>query len=432
MAIEFNDSAKFVLDGVRFSHQGKTYKGQGFMEWNPATGFQIDALMDKTFAPVDGFKTLGQIIVNTKEDVFSVWLNIRGHGRGIARAFPLDQHKSLFPDNHLCLSELQRVLFFSRLPKEFQSTSQFWSGSALYLTTMKFEFPDQLNTKTELNGRMIYASNSTGLSVDEDDNWSLSGRQISDDKFELSWALNKNRWSRNDAWRFGEAARRALSIISAQMVWIAKQELSRDGQKIEELRQRAEPKGLSYYFWPLLGKDGGVFEYWKFNKVAFLKLTEFFLRGSPNAETCWKMFCQMVDASRQKTTQGQELLLATILEAGLRTLYNLPFQERKIGSSTTPAFNRKTLMEKFRNDFLSDKWIKACDKALELHTKLRHRNAHPDWLTSSDGTLSKEQLKESYAASIFLSRFYGYMILGMAGFKDIEPRFPIVRFSDKK
>lgn len=432
MAIEYNDSAKFVLDGVRFSHRSKIYKGQGFMEWNPAAGFRIDALMDNTFAPVDAFKTLGQIIVNTKEDVFPIWLNIRGHGRGIARAFPLAQHKTLFPDNHLSLSKLQRVLFFSRLPKEFYSASQFWSGSALYLTADKLEFPDPLNTKTELNGRLIYANNSTGLSVDEDDNWCLSGRQITDDKFELSWALNKNRWPRNDAWRFGEAARRALSIISAQVVWIAKQELSRGGQRIEELRQRAEPKKLSYYFWPLLGKDGGVVESWKFNKSAFLKLTDFFLRGSPNAETCWHIFCQMVDASRQKTTQGQELLLATILEATLRTVYNLPFQERKSCLPTSPPFRRKSLMEKFRTDFLSDKWVKACDKALELHTKLRHRNAHPDWLTSPDGTLSKEQLKESYAASIFLSRFYGYMILGMAGFKDLEPSFPIVRFSDKE
>jgi hypothetical protein len=431
MAIEYNNSVKFVLEVVRFSHQGKTYKGQGFMEWSPATGFRIDALMDKTFAPVDAFKTLGQIIVNTKDDTFSIWLAIRGRGRGIARAFPLAQHKSLLPDNHLCLSKLQRVLFFSRLPKEFQSPSQFWSGSALYFTANKLEFPDPLNTKTELSGRLIFTNNSTGLSVDEDDNWCLSGQQISEDKFELNWALNKSRWQRNDAWRFGEAARRALSIISAQVVWIGRQELSRDGQRVEELRKRSDPKELSYYFWPLLGHDMGLVESWKFNKNAFLKLAEFFLRGNPNAETCWKIFCQMADASRQKTTQGQELLLATILEAALRTLYNLPFQERKSGSTTLPPFNRKSLLEQFRTDFLSDKWIKACDKALELHTKLRHRNAHPDWLTSPDGTLSKEQLKESYAASVFLSRFYGYMILGMAGFKDLEPRFPIVRFSDK-
>lgn len=430
MAIEYNDPARFVLEGVRFSCKGDTYKGQGFMEWNPATGFRIDALLDKTFNPVDAFKTLGQIIVNTKEDAFSIRLVVRGHGWGIARAFPLAQPKSLVPDNHLCMSNLRRVLFFTRWPKEFHSASEFLSGSALFLTANKLEFPDSLNTKTELAGRFFSAVNSSGLSVDEKDNWCLSGQQISDDKFELSWALNKNRWQRRDAWRFGEAARRALSIISAQMVWIARQEVSRDGQKILELRRRDDPKKLGYYFWPLLGDDGDVLARLKVNKVTFLKLTEFFLRGGPNAETCWNMFCQMADASQQKTYRGQELLLATVLEATLRTIYNLPFRERQSGPSVA-KYNRKELIEKFRIDFFNDNWKKACEKALEVHTKLRHRNAHPDWLTSPDGTLSKAQLKETSLASVFLSRFYGYMILAMAGFKDLKPLFPNVRFSDE-
>jgi hypothetical protein len=217
-----------------------------------------------------------------------------------------------------------------------------------------------------------------------------------------------------------------LSIISAQTVWIASQTLSRDGQAIEAFRRRAEAKCLRYYFQPLLNKDLGVVEDWHFNKVAFLKLTEFFLRGGLHAETCWKVFCQMADASRQKTAQGQELLLATILEAIFRTIYNRPFK----AGDYYPEKMRKADMEQFRTDFFSVKWIKYCDKALELHRELRHRNAHPDWLTSVDGGLSKSELKKSYESLIFMSRFYGYMILGMAGIKDLEPRFPNVRFGE--
>ena len=47
MATEYNDTARYVLDGVRFSCQGNSYKGQGFMEWNPTTGFRIDALLGR-------------------------------------------------------------------------------------------------------------------------------------------------------------------------------------------------------------------------------------------------------------------------------------------------------------------------------------------------------------------------------------------------
>ena len=424
--IDYSKPAKFVLDGVRFRYRGGCFKGSGFLEWDPAKGFRIDALLDKSFAPVDAFKTLGQIIINTKEDTFIIWLNVRGHGKAyVPTAFPSDQKLSFPPDNHLSMN-VQRVIFFSRWPFDKQTPSKFWSGSADYLTVKKLEFPDPFNTQSTLGGQPFNANMSTGLHHDDDQKWCMTGRSLSDDRFELSWALNKNRWHRNDAWRFGEAARRSLSIISAQIVWIAKQDLSRDGQKIEELRRPAEAKSLRYFFHPLLGKDLGVVEDWKFNKVAFLKLTEFFLRGGLHAETCWKIFCQMADASRQKTAQGQELLLATILEAVFRTINNRPF---KAGGYYTKEM-RTADMERFRKDFLSDKWVKACDKALELHGELRHRNAHPDWLTSDDGGMSKAELKKSYSDLIYMSRFYGYMILGMAGFKDLEPRFPVVRFSE--
>jgi len=426
MVMDYDNPAKFVLDGVHFSYRGEMFKGTGFLEWDPVKGFHIDALLDKNFAPVDAFKTMGQILVNTKEDTFSIWLNVRGHGRAfVPVAFPLGQKHSFQPDNHLSM-DLQRVIFFFRWPHDNETPSRFWSGSAIYLTKSKIEFPDHLKSESTLGGLPFHGSISTGLSHNDEENLCLTGRSPSDDKFELSWALNKTRWRRNDAWRFSEAARKALAIISAQTVWIASQKLSRDGQAIEDFRRQAEAERLGYYFQPLLNNDLGASERWNFNKVALLKLTEFFLRGGLHAETCWKIFCQMADASHQRNTQAKELLLATILEAIFRTINNRPF---KAGGHYRENM-RKADMEKFRTDFFSEKWSKACNRALELHKELRHRNAHPDWLTSDDGGLSKAELKKSYANLIFMSRFYGYMILGMAGFKNLKPQFPVVRFSE--
>jgi hypothetical protein len=55
---------------------------------------------------------------------------------------------------------------------------------------------------------------------------------------------------------------------------------------------------------------------------------------------------------------------------------------------------------------------------------LRNRNAHPDWLFSQGGSLSEEEQAKSLDSMIFLSRFYGYMILALAGFRDLRPNFP--------
>ncbi len=55
---------------------------------------------------------------------------------------------------------------------------------------------------------------------------------------------------------------------------------------------------------------------------------------------------------------------------------------------------------------------------------MRHRNAHPDFLLKKGGYLSEEYREKSVDDMIYLSRFYGYMILAMAGFQDLEPQFP--------
>jgi hypothetical protein len=103
--IDYTRPADFVLDSLWFSYRGELFKGHGFMEWNPADGFHINALLDKTFAPVDTFKTLGQTIINDKSDAFSIWLRVRGLGSAIApNVFPLDQKKSLIADNHFSVN----------------------------------------------------------------------------------------------------------------------------------------------------------------------------------------------------------------------------------------------------------------------------------------------------------------------------------------
>ena len=427
--IKYTSQYKFVLDSLWFAHRGEIFKGSGFMEWNPTDGFHIDALLDKVFAPVDPFKTLGEIIINDRNDAFTVWLNVRDVGAAIApNVFPLAQKKSLIPDNHLSIDQ-SRVIFLSKWPKECDRKTESWSGSAVFVTKRRFEFPDPLKLETSLAGEMIEAQSWTALSHKDTGDFSLSGRHLDDNNFEVNWSLAKSRWTKTDAWNFGEAARRALSIIFAQTIWIANVNITRGNREISDFRKKAEVKSLSHYFRPLIDVDSGGRKQCDFNKDAFLKLVVFFRKGGSNAEVCWNIFCQMADAARQHTTQGQELLLSTILEAALRTIDGKPF---KTGDY---SWKRKASVNSFQQKYLSgkfdDKWKQTCEKILEVRGRLRDRNAHPDWLTTPDGVLSKEELKKSTKNLILLSRFYGYMILALAGFKDLEPLFPIVRFSDE-
>lgn len=399
------------------------------MEWNPTDGFHFDALLDKDFAPVDSFKTLGQTIINDRSDAFTIWLKVRGVGVAIApNVFPLAQKKSFIPDNHLSIDQ-NRVIFFFPWPKECDRNAESWSGSAVLLTKGKIEFSDWLKQETSLGGKLIESQSWTGLTHEAVNDFSVSGRHLTDNSFELNWSLPKSSWTKSDAWNFGEAARRALSIIFAQTIWIANLKITRGNCEIFDFRKKREVESLSYNFRPLIDIDSSGLKQRDFNKSAFLKLIAFFRKGGNHAEVCWNIFRQMADASRQDTTQGHELLLSTILEAALRTIDGKPF---KMGDY---SWDRNGSMTSFQQKYLSgkfdDKWKQTCEKILEVRGRLRDRNAHPDWLTTPNGVLSKEELKESTKNLIFLSRFYGYMILALAGFKDLEPLFPIVRFSDE-
>lgn len=57
--------------------------------------------------------------------------------------------------------------------------------------------------------------------------------------------------------------------------------------------------------------------------------------------------------------------------------------------------------------YLRAGWEPACDKALQVRDRLRHRNAHPDWITHAGGSLSKAEWQQSIEDLTFLSRFYG-------------------------
>jgi hypothetical protein len=424
--IKYTSEYKFVLDSLWFAYRGEIFKGGGFMEWNPTDGFHIDALLDKNFAPVDSLKTLGQTIINDRNDAFTIWLKIRGVGAAIApNVFPLAQKKSFIPDNHLSIDQ-DRLIFFFKGPKECYRNSESWSGSAVFLTKNKIEFSDCLKQETSLGGQLIESQSWTGLTHEAINDFSVSGRYLTDNSFELNWSLPKSSWTKTNAWNFGESARRALSIIFAQTIWITESKITRANREIFEFRKKREVESLYYNYRPLIDIDSNGPKQREFNKNTFLKLVAFFTKGGHHADICWKIFHQMTDASRQNTTQGRELFLSTILEAIFRTINNRPF----IAGGHYGREDREKDMASFQQNFLTAKWDLACKKALELHARLRHRNAHPDWLTIPSGGLSKEELKESTKDLIFLSRFYGYMILALAGFKDLEPLFPIVRFSD--
>jgi hypothetical protein len=121
----------------------------------------------------------------------------------------------------------------------------------------------------------------------------------------------------------------------------------------------------------------------------------------------------MVEAASQRTYVATELLLATILEAILRHVYNRPF------SDPGKSLSFQNEMPKFRNDYLSDKWVAVCDRAVVVQDRLRQRNAHPDWMWNDASVVPWTLPDKRIADLTYLAEFYRGVALALVGLKDV-------------
>ena len=355
---------------------------------------------------------LGKAGVLTRHDAITMRMRLTTGEIAVAPNIFFRPNLRLLHENHLSIT-LKRVLFVNHWP--FANASEWWGGSALYKTCEELILPDTVNRKVTIGNEEVESGHAAAGILHKDDRIDLSGRQVDADHLELSWNLSKADWTKAESWRWAEEAQHALAILSGQTIRLVRRKTYRsigtNTVEYTEIRKQNEPELLLDILCPIKKRM-------PFDKNAFVKMTEFLARNPERGKICRKIFYQIADASRQRTWQGRELLLSTILEAALRTLYGQPFQP---GVYSWPV---EEYLEKFRQDFLTVKWQDACRRVLEVQKRLRHRNAHPDWLSDEGGSESKAEMEQSVDDMVFLSSFYGYMIMAIAGFKDVEPSFP--------
>lgn len=397
-----------ILNEVSFEYLGGQYKGPGILKWRPETGFQLEAFLKREGELPKKVEFQGVSIMKSA-DFQTIRMRLWPSGLAIAPDVPLSHMLGPFDlIAHGWLSiNLNQVLFFGSTSISKPGS---WIGSALYRTDGISRLFEPITSKTFLDDYEIRSSHSfSGIRVEEEIR-TINGI-VGDDKkrLELHWSFSANHYSKGYAWRWAEAASEAIAILYGQTVWMVQRESYRCNRNIIEVRKYGDTHELDYlsFFDPL-----------SIEKEHFLKLADFFAQEETHAEICRNIFNQMSAASKQKTRPTQELLISTILEAALRSIDNHPFKE---GDHSWKIWNS---IESFRQNYLADEWRDSCDRALDARKHLRHRNAHPDWLFSEGGSMSDEEREKSLDDMIFLSKFYGYMILALAGFKELEPKFP--------
>lgn len=405
---DFFQEQEIILENVRFEYLEGRYSGKGQLTWNPEKGFHLLSFVERK-GPPKPLKAFGGYRLIRQIDRRTIRLSPRGkRGWAIAPKVNLTERLDVSFEERLSVN-LSSVIFSFPIEQAKES----YIGSSLYYgIDNRIILPDTVKEEIGLQDFQSKSFSADGISLDEPEYQFVRGIKIKDDYLKLNWILGKSHWSRAQAWNWPLSARDALSILTGRTMSLVCREVERGTYILSEMRRQIKVTNLGFLA-PLP-------EAHPLNKERFARLVEFFTLNSPEADICRKMYYQMAEASRQKSWQATELLLATILEAALRTLQEKPYQE---GKRSGRGLDIKQGLKRFRDEYLTNKWNSWCDRANEVQKRLRNRNAHPDWLYTEGDVPSDEKRLEALEDMVFLSRFYGYMILALSGEKELKPEF---------
>ena len=416
MKNKYLDKQEYYVDKLWFHHQGNIYRGNGVLRWSPEKGFRLVAKI------LDGPRP-SKVEVRSIEivkplrmmfEITTTW------GKNYVITPRLKLRDSDLHFNHSLAINFGRAVFFHYSGHESSAMKEKWFGSAMYEVNENLIFPDAIHKETKLGEKPFGESFSrTGFDYDGENGEHISG-EISDSKYiYFNWSLPKKKWFKGKSWQFAEALQDALSIVSGNVARLRYHEAYRGDCITKEYNANEESTSLGLVF--------RLFDFDIVPKELVAPLAFYLSEKSEGEFIIRKMFWQIVDAANQNSDGGQALLLSTVLEASLRTLYNLPFIPGR--HSREDPFNPSKILEQFQSEYLSGKhdtkWKNKIEEVIEAYKRLRHRYAHPDWVRTQGGMLSDSEIGQSINDMILLSRFYGYMILAVTGIKDLEPKFPV-------
>ncbi len=392
---------------VVYNGQSQFY-GRGFMNWDARDGFTLKAFMERSGPPLPEVRQYKGFFLHGPDDVQYVRVRLDRSGWAIIPSWPLSDNFDLIEEGHLEL-RTDCALFGRRWPRDQLLK---WYGHALFQKRGHVGLPDVIKSEARVAERQINRHIGGRALSHQDGDLEITCWEQDSEFLSLQWSLDKSRWSRAESWRFAQAVELAFSILFGQNVRMVERHLDRDGCEYCERRRMGDVDELGLF------SPVGVQT--RYKRETIVSLIRFLAGNSREAQICQRIFAQLAEAGRQETRQGQDLLCATILEAVLRTLDSCPF----IPGKRHPKYSVKDGLKRFQNRHLTAKWDSACDRVLQAFDRVRHRNAHPDWLVGVSGQNAPSASSQEIDDVLLLSRFYGYVILALAGFKPLESQFP--------
>jgi hypothetical protein len=410
---------EWTLNKVYFDYEGQRFEGRGVLRWDVTKGFSLEAPLHEKLKKSVQFRT--KLI--TKGDRSSIRMHLKGGGVAVAPSVPLVNRYDIVSENRISIS-LRKVVFLNHYDFPV-GEGEYWIGKAIYeYDSQKIgRLLDLVEIKQEITIQDYsfesHSSHFKGIYREDAQNSRVILYASNDKYIHCDWKIHKGVLTKADSTRFARAIQYALSILTGESVCLLHYELFYGFQRRREIRKCNPHTSLDYLrLLPENIKDRTML------KEFFYTLSIALAKQTRESLICKNILFQTSEAASQSNWYVQELLVATILEATLRNIDNQPFQQKK-GKSKN-EWNVGSSLNNFLNRYFSSR----CDtsqlksKIMQAHSFLRDRNAHPDWLFTQGGSLSEEEMEKSFDSMNFLIHFYGYVILALLGFNNVQLRFP--------
>ena len=406
----YSEEATFELEKVWFPCADGQYSGRGVMTWKPTEGFHIEAFVKRHGPPLASPLSLGRTGLIPQH---CVRMRPEGYIWAFTPAAVLDDDMRVIENNRLSI-DVDTVTLCQRHDPGREISPH---GDILCAVRAKPRFPDHEEAEIRIGGER-FGSESKRAIVLKEQGLFLRGRILNDRTVELTWSFPETIKPKTYCWEWCFSLVDALSIMQGEDVQLLRRNMHVGQRSVTEINKRSSAisLGLLSPFGPRSWIDA----------KSFAALAAVLAKDDVKADVCRRIFGQLIEARKQTTWQAMELLIATILEASLRTIFNEPFVPGKKG-----GFALNKWMNAFRERYLAPgtstpqklttRWENACKKVVEARDRLRHRNAHADWLEGHGGSISDAQMSQAEGDMVVLVRFYGYVIKALAGHMGLEP-----------
>jgi hypothetical protein len=409
----------WILNKAYFDYEGQRFQGRGVLRWDVSKGFSLEAPLDEKMKKIVHFKS--RLI--GKNDYSSIRMHLKNGGIAISPSVLLANRYDIVSESRISIN-LQKIIFLSR--HAFQiGEGDYWRGEAIYKyngqQTFQLLDPVQFKQQTVIDEYLFESSSSHLKGIYHQDNQGnkMILYAINEEYIYCNWKIHKDVLTKGEATRFAEAIQYALSILTGEDVYLVHYELFYGYQRRREIRR--SNLHISSEYLHLLSSD---MQDRSMLKEFFYKFCISLAKQTKEALICRNIFDQRSKAVCQSNWYVQEFLVSTILEAALRNIDDRPFSRKK--GQSRQAWDVGSSLEKFLKNHFGNR----CDvfqfklKIMQAHCFLRDRNAHPDWLFKQGGYLSEEEMEKSFDSMVFLTHFYGYMILALLDFNNTALRFP--------